>query len=165
MTIRRWQLAAHRQNWFNLDVLQISKTSPQGEADFHLLLWHHDKRKKEVFQPIIQQAKLISFYSKLHAYYTTSLSTFYPKNNNITAHISDLGIWALDVVRIVRSLLVRSAQLLVHTGFLFGAPHTAVLLVGVLAEATVLPAHGAVVQCDCGQEKTNTKLYHENFFF
>lgn len=59
---------------------------------------------------------------------------------------------------------MRTAQLLVHTGFLLAAPHTAVLLVGVLAEATVLPAHGAVVQCDCGQEKTSTKLYHETLF-
>lgn len=77
----------------------------------------------------------------------------------ITTHISDLGVGALGVVRILGPLLVRIAQLLVHTCILLGAPHTAVLWVGVLTEATVLPPHGAIVQCDCRGQKTNIFLY------
>ncbi len=61
----------------------------------------------------------------------------------LTTHICDQGVGALG------SLLVRAAQLLVHTRLLLGAPHTPVLWVGVLTETAVLPPHGAVVQGDC----------------
>ena len=65
-------------------------------------------------------------------------------DNIVTTHISDLGVRALGVGRII------GAQLLVHTRLLLGAPHTLVLIVVcVLTQTTVLPPHGAVVQRYC----------------
>lgn len=60
-------------------------------------------------------------------------------------HVGDLGVGALHVVG-----FLGHAQVLVHAGLVLGTPHAAVLLLGVLAEAAVLPAHRAVVQRDCG---------------
>lgn len=81
-----------------------------------------------------------------------------PDNSIGTTHVSDLGVGALDVVRILGALLVGIAQLLVHACLLLGAPHTPVLWVGVLAETAVLPPHGAVVQGDCREEKPKITL-------
>lgn len=75
----------------------------------------------------------------------------------LTTHIGDLGFGALSVVRILGPLLVRIAQLLVHTRLLLGAPHTPVLWVGVLTETAVLPPHGAVVQGDCRGSREGKK--------
>lgn len=65
-------------------------------------------------------------------------------------HVGDLGVGALHVVGVLGARLTGRAQFLVHTGLLLGTPHTAVLLVSVLAQAAVLPAHWAIVQRHCG---------------
>lgn len=69
-------------------------------------------------------------------------------------HVGDLGVGALHVVGVLGPWLAGPAQLLVHAGLMLGTPHAAVLLVGVLAEAAVLPAHRAVVQRDCGDNQS-----------
>lgn len=51
-----------------------------------------------------------------------------------------------------------SAQLLVHTGLLLGAPHTLVLGVCVLTETAVLPPQGAVVQSDYDRKKLISRV-------
>lgn len=74
------------------------------------------------------------------------------RDNSVNTHISDLGVRTLNIVGIHDALL-RTAQLLIHTRLLLGAPHTAVLWVRVLTEAAVLPPHGAVVQSDYEKKK------------
>lgn len=60
MTMRHQQLSEQRKNWSNLDVLQISSTRPQGEADFKLLHQQKDEKKNntaKVLQSMIQSPK------------------------------------------------------------------------------------------------------------
>lgn len=65
-----------------------------------------------------------------------------------STYVGDLRVGALCVLGI-------ATELIEHTRLLLAAPHTVVLRVGELAEATVLPPHGAVVQGDWRRQKNS----------